>query len=71
MPEGGSSPFAHLVWRGHGIGRCLLRYALDICGATTLEVNAQNERALGFYLERGDGFGKPHPLLHMRVKSDH
>ena len=68
--------FVHPAWRGHGIGRRLLSYAIDVLGATTLDVNEQNEQALGFYLHMGlevvgrserDGFGKPYPLLHMRV----
>jgi putative acetyltransferase len=42
----------------------------------TVDVNEQNEQAVGFYLKMGfqvegrsdeDGFGKPYPLLHMRL----
>ncbi len=69
----------HPAWRGHGIGRQLLVYAIDVLGATTLDVNEQNEQALGFYLHMGlevigrserDDFGKPYPLLHMRVTAE-
>jgi putative acetyltransferase len=69
--------FVHPDGRGQGIGRRLIRYAVDACGATTLDVNEQNEQALGFYLRMGfevegrselDGMGKPYPLLHMRLK---
>ena len=71
--------FVHPAWRGHGIGRQLLVYAIDVLGATTLDVNEQNEQALGFYLHMGlevvgrserDDFGKPYPLLHMRVTAE-
>jgi putative acetyltransferase len=68
--------FIHPDWRGKGIGRRLIRYAVDVRGARTLDVNEQNEQAVGFYLKMGfqvegradeDGFGKPYPLLHMRL----
>ncbi len=71
--------FVHPAWRGHGIGRRWLVYAIDVLGATTLDVNEQNEQALGFYLHMGlevvgrserDDFGKPYPLLPMRFKRD-
>jgi putative acetyltransferase len=61
--------------RGQGAGRRLLEYAITQFGATTLDVNEQNEDAIGFYLHMGfqvvgrselDGTGKPYPLLHMR-----
>lgn len=70
--------FIHPDWRGQGIGRRLLQYAVDQLGATRLDVNEQNEQAVGFYLHMGfevegrserDGFGKPYPLLHLRVKT--
>ena len=68
--------FIHPAWRGQGVGRRLLRYAVDEDEATILDVNEQNEQALGFYLRMGfevigrsedDGQGKPYPLLHMRL----
>jgi putative acetyltransferase len=67
--------FVQPAWRGQGIGRQLLTYAVTTLGATILDVNEQNEQALGFYLRMGfevvgrsplDGMGKPYPLLHMR-----
>jgi putative acetyltransferase len=67
--------FVHPQWRGHGIGKQLINYAVETLGATTLDVNEQNEQALGFYLRMGfevegrsefDSTGKPYPLLHMR-----
>lgn len=67
--------FIHPAWRGQGIGRRLLTWAVETVGATTLDVNEQNGQALGFYQRMGfevvgrsplDGLGKPYPLLHMR-----
>lgn len=70
--------FIHPDCRGQGAGRRLLTHAVEILGATGLDVNEQNEQALGFYLRMGfkvegrselDSTGKPYPLLHMRLKS--
>jgi len=63
-------------YRGQGIGKRLLRYAIDELNAERLDVNEQNPQALGFYLHEGfevsgrsetDGLGQPYPLLHMRL----
>ena len=68
--------FIHSAWRGQGIGRRLLRHAVEVLDATTLDVNEQNPQALGFYQHMGfevvgrsaiDGLGKPYPILHMRL----
>ncbi len=68
--------FVHPSWRGQGVGRRLLRHAVETLDATMLDVNEQNEQAVGFYLRMGfevvgrserDGMGKPYPLLHMRL----
>jgi putative acetyltransferase len=68
--------FVHPDWRGRGIGRRLLTHAVTVLGATRLDVNEQNEQALGFYRRMGftvvgrserDGMGKPYPLLHMQL----
>lgn len=62
--------------RGKGIGKRLLRYAIEELNAERLDVNEQNPQALGFYLHEGfevvgrsetDGLGQPYPLLHMRL----
>lgn len=62
--------------RGQGGGKNLLNYAVNVFGATELDVNEQNHQAVGFYLHMGfevigrselDGTGKPYPLLHMRL----
>ncbi|MGC5702391.1 GNAT family N-acetyltransferase [Pseudomonas sp. NFXW11] len=63
--------------RGQGLGRQLLRYAVEHLNAQQLDVNEQNPQALGFYFKQGfevvgrseqDGMGQPYPLLHMRLK---
>ncbi|MDK3159729.1 GNAT family N-acetyltransferase [Kamptonema cortianum] len=68
--------FVHPLYRKQGVGRRLLEYAIETLGATKVDVNAQNEQALGFYLRmgfevegrsEGDGMGKPFPLLHLRL----
>jgi len=70
--------FIHPEWRGQGIGRRLLTYAVETLGATELDVNEQNDQAVGFYRRMGfdvvgrspvDGLGQPFPLLHLRVSS--
>ncbi len=68
--------FLHPAARGQGAGRRLLEYAVTTFGAKMLDVNEQNQQAVGFYLRMGfevvgrselDGTGKPYPLLHMRL----
>lgn len=63
--------------RGKGIGSLLAKHAIKDQGATKVDVNEQNEQALGFYRHIGfsvtgrspvDGKGKPYPLLHMALK---
>lgn len=62
--------------RGHGVGKQLLRYAIDNQGATKVDVNEQNPLAVGFYQYMGfrvisrsphDDMGKPFPILHMAL----
>ncbi|QNA43112.1 acetyltransferase [Lacibacter sediminis] len=61
--------------RGKGIGKILLHYSMHILGAYELDVNEQNEQAVGFYRHMGfavierketDGLGRPFPLLSMK-----
>ena len=68
--------FIHPLARGQGGGRRLLTHAVTMFGAKTLDVNEQNEQAVGFYLRMSfkvtgrsefDGMGKPYPLLHLRL----
>ena len=62
--------------RGKGVGSLLADYAIKSKGATKVDVNEQNDQALGFYQHIGfsvtgrspvDGQGKPYPLLHMAL----
>ncbi len=62
--------------RGKSIGTALVNHAVDVQGAHKVDVNEQNEQALGFYRHLGfkvvdrspvDGLGKPYPLLHMAL----
>lgn len=61
---------------GKGIGKLLTVYALNQLGASKVDVNEQNPKAIGFYLKMGfkqvgrselDGQGNPFPLIHMSV----
>jgi len=67
--------FLHPDAMGKGIGKRLLHYSMHVLGADELEVNEQNEQAIGFYRHLGfvvfgrkdlDGLGRPFPLLCMR-----
>lgn len=62
--------------RGTGVGSLLVAQAVEWQGATKVDVNEQNDQALGFYKRIGfsvvgrsplDGQGKPYPLLHMEL----
>ncbi|AIZ33752.1 GNAT family N-acetyltransferase [Pseudomonas sp. K1(2024)] len=64
--------------RGQGVGKKLLRHAIEVLGAERLDVNEQNTQALAFYLHEGfevtgrsdtDGLGQPYPLLHMQLRA--
>ncbi len=66
--------FIHPDVRGKGIGASLLNYAVDELHLSKVDVNEQNEQAVGFYRRMGftvvgrserDGTGKPYPLLHL------
>jgi putative acetyltransferase len=69
--------FIHPVCRGKGVGRALLRYAVEGLGIHKVDVNEQNEQAVGFYKHFGfevvgrtelDGMGKPYPILYLEQK---
>lgn len=71
--------FLHPQARGTGIGKQLLQYAITQLGCTRVDVNEQNEDAVGFYQHCGftvigrtekDGLGMPYPLLQMELKRD-
>lgn len=62
--------------RGQGIGKLLLKYAMDNFNANSVDVNEQNPVAVKFYQYMGfnvvsrsptDDMGKPFPILHMKL----
>lgn len=64
------------VYRGKGVGKSLLLYAVEALGARRVDVNEQNRQAADFYTHFGfhitgrsplDGEGKPYPLLHLEM----
>lgn len=68
--------FVRAEQRGKGIGKLLLRHAINELGADELDVNEQNPQAVNFYKKNGfitvgrsevDGQGRPYPLLHMKL----
>ncbi|MBF6235557.1 Uncharacterized N-acetyltransferase YjaB [Nocardia otitidiscaviarum] len=64
--------------RGQGVGGALLDHTIAEHGVRTVDVNEQNDRAVGFYVRKGfvvtgrsetDGEGRPYPLLHLALQS--
>lgn len=62
-------------YRGAGVGRVFIEYALAVHPSLTTDVNEQNVQAVGFYEHMGfertgrsdlDGQGRPYPLIHLR-----
>ena len=62
---------------GQGVGRALSDFATARLGATKVDVNEQNPKAIGFYKSIGfeqvgrsplDGQGNPYPLIHMALR---
>ncbi|MCC0683048.1 GNAT family N-acetyltransferase [Clostridioides sp. ZZV15-6383] len=63
-------------YRGNGIGKKLITYAIDKYNVKYVDVNEQNKKAVGFYIHLGfkefdrseiDGQGNPFPILHMKL----
>ena len=63
-------------YRGIGIGKRLITYAIGNLQVTKVDVNEQNIQAVGFYKYIGfsvykrsdlDGEGKEYPILHMQL----
>lgn len=69
--------FIHPEYRGKRIGKTLLDYSINQLNITKVDVNEQNEQAVGFYKYYGfetikrsklDSSEKPYPTLHMELK---
>lgn len=67
--------FVHDSARGKGIGKRAIAYVLEHLKVFKVDVNEQNQQAVGFYLKMGyqqvgrseqDGMGKDYPLLHLQ-----
>lgn len=70
--------FIHPDYRGKKIGKALLDYAITKLNVIKVDVNEQNEQAVGFYQHCGfkvmsrselDASGKPYPMLHMELQN--
>ena len=70
--------FIDPAYRGKGIGKALLHYAVEGLGIRKVDVNEQNEQAVGFYRHYGfdvvgrselDSTGKPYPILSMELST--
>ena len=68
--------FIHPAHRGKSIGKTLLEYAISNLKVTKVDVNEQNNDAIGFYKRYGfeaigrsetDASGKPYPILHLEL----
>lgn len=68
--------FVDHKYRGTGIGKALIEYAITDLHVTKVDVNEQNSQAVGFYHHMGfnilkrsalDGEGKKYPILHMQL----
>ncbi|NVK07482.1 MULTISPECIES: GNAT family N-acetyltransferase [Tenacibaculum] len=70
--------FIHPEYRGKKVGKALLEYSIDKLNVDKVDVNEQNEQAVGFYNHFGfetikrselDATGKPYPILHMQLSN--
>jgi putative acetyltransferase len=68
--------FIHPLYMGAGAGKRLLQYVINEHSVTRVDVNEQNEQAVGFYKYLGfeqvqrsevDGAGRPYPILSMEL----
>ena len=68
--------FVHPDQRGSGAGRALVQYAIASPQARAVDVNEHNTQGHGFYRHLGfigesrselDPFGKPFPILHLKL----
>lgn len=69
--------FIDPIARGKRIGKYLMDFAIKQKGIRKVDVNEQNEQAVGFYLHLGfnvtarfekDAAGRPYPILAMELK---
>lgn len=67
--------FVNNSYRGKGLGKHLVNYAIDTLNVKWVDVNEQNEQGLGFYKHMGfeafdrselDDQGNPFPILKMK-----
>lgn len=74
--EGLEMLFIDNNFRGKGIGKKLITYAITHLNITKVDVNEQNTQAVEFYKHIGfkvykrsdlDGEGKDYPILHMQL----
>ncbi|KKC45274.1 acetyltransferase [Acinetobacter sp. V2] len=70
--------FIDAAARGLGVGKALLLHALSLYPNLTIDVNEQNQQAVGFYQHMGfqvtgrsplDGQDRAYPLLHLGIAS--
>jgi putative acetyltransferase len=70
--------FIHPDFRGKQIGKTLLNFSIEKMNVKKVDVNEQNEQAVGFYKKCGfeissrselDSSGKPYPTLHMKLRN--
>ena len=63
-------------FHGHGIGKKLIKFAVEDKACTKVDVNEQNKQAVGFYEHLGfvtkqrfheDAAGRPYPILAMEL----
>lgn len=68
--------FLHPDVRNQGLGSRFVRYAVDQLNVDKVDVNEQNEQAVGFYQHQGfrtigrserDAMDKPYPILHLQL----
>lgn len=68
--------FIHPDARGHGLGKILVNHAVKEFQVTQVDVNEDNQQAVGFYEHLGfktvsrselDSLGKPYPILSMEL----
>jgi len=64
--------------RGKGYGKFAIAYVVEQLAVRKVDVNEQNEQAVGFYRKVGykqigrsekDGMGKNYPLIHMEISA--